>query len=386
MNPNAFFLDTKHRMQTSPFLYRFFTRLRKAGFTLGQSEYQLLLQALQAGFGLENDQESLLRLCKCLWLTSPQDEAEFLYQYRETIEEWKHNKEFADISKEKEADGGNSLTQKEKTAAEKKPKTTDSVTQKEAIAQSELREEFVEASIKIEKEEAEDSASSENLLPAHAYVMRDYLPLSRRKLQQQWRRLRQLRREGPSTVIDIVATVKETAKNQFLLEPQLMPSRQNTTRLILLIDHQGSMIAFEAMAQRLKHTLLQSGAFRKAEVYYFHNVPDKKLYTDPSHNHSVFLKTVLQASSSKRNLLLVYSDAGAARQQLGSGRLEATQAFLQQAKKSVRKIAWLNPIPAYRWEESAAELICKEVDMFEATPTGIIDALNYLKGRKRSVL
>jgi len=59
-----------------------FLSLKDAGLPLGMGEYQLALQALQAGFGLA-DRESLSRLCRTLWVKSPDEARIFEYYFEQ---------------------------------------------------------------------------------------------------------------------------------------------------------------------------------------------------------------------------------------------------------------------------------------------------------------
>lgn len=54
-------------------LQELFTRLRQAGLPLGLTEYQLLLRALQGGFGV-TDRAALKRLCQTLWVKSAEEQ------------------------------------------------------------------------------------------------------------------------------------------------------------------------------------------------------------------------------------------------------------------------------------------------------------------------
>ncbi|MHC5854507.1 hypothetical protein [Nostoc sp.] len=68
-----------------PLLY-LFTRLRQAGLPLGVNEYQLVLRALQSGFGIPN-REALARLCCTLWVKSAEDKLLFNYHFEEVMAE-----------------------------------------------------------------------------------------------------------------------------------------------------------------------------------------------------------------------------------------------------------------------------------------------------------
>ena len=61
-------------------LLSLFDRLRSAGLPLGISDYQLVIKALQAGFGIP-DRESLARLCRTLWIKSSEEEQIFDYHF-----------------------------------------------------------------------------------------------------------------------------------------------------------------------------------------------------------------------------------------------------------------------------------------------------------------
>jgi WD40 repeat protein/uncharacterized protein with von Willebrand factor type A (vWA) domain len=67
-------------------LLELFTRLRQAGLPLGVNEYQLVLRALQSGFGIPN-REALARLCCTLWVKSAEDKLLFNYHFEEVMAE-----------------------------------------------------------------------------------------------------------------------------------------------------------------------------------------------------------------------------------------------------------------------------------------------------------
>ncbi|MCY7276542.1 MAG: hypothetical protein LH702_23110, partial [Phormidesmis sp. CAN_BIN44] len=76
-------------MNTNPVdelpLLELFTRLREAGLPLGINEYQLVLRSLQAGFGVR-DREALAKLCRTLWIKSPEEERLFNHHFEQIID------------------------------------------------------------------------------------------------------------------------------------------------------------------------------------------------------------------------------------------------------------------------------------------------------------
>jgi hypothetical protein len=83
----------------------------------------------------------------------------------------------------------------------------------------------------------------------------------------------------------------------------------------------------------------------------------------------------------ERAVVLIVSDAGAARGSFESERVERTQVFLNQLKRSVRRYAWLNPMPNHRWKGTTAEDIARLVPMFEMSRRGLDAAIDILRGR-----
>ncbi|MEO0970876.1 MAG: hypothetical protein AAFX80_21780 [Cyanobacteria bacterium J06639_18] len=65
-------------------LQELFTKLREAGLPLGIDEYQLVLQSLQAGFGI-SDKAALKRLCEILWVKSTKEKLVLEYHFEQLI-------------------------------------------------------------------------------------------------------------------------------------------------------------------------------------------------------------------------------------------------------------------------------------------------------------
>lgn len=67
-------------------LYDLFTRLQQAGLPLGIDQYQLVLKAVQAGFGQPN-RVALARLCSAVWVKSPEEQQTFDYWFEQVMNE-----------------------------------------------------------------------------------------------------------------------------------------------------------------------------------------------------------------------------------------------------------------------------------------------------------
>ena len=80
--------------------------------------------------------------------------------------------------------------------------------------------------------------------------------------------------------------------------------------------------------------------------------------------------------------VVIFSDAGAARGGWSRERIESTATFIFQLRAlGVENIAWINPMPASRWQPSSAVEIAKFVPMLSLDATQMNEAVNVLSGR-----
>ncbi|MFN8397092.1 MAG: VWA domain-containing protein, partial [Bacteroidia bacterium] len=83
----------------------------------------------------------------------------------------------------------------------------------------------------------------------------------------------------------------------------------------------------------------------------------------------------------KRSLVVVLSDAGAARGNMDRHRIRETGEFLRRLRLRCRRVAWLNPLPSVRWAGTSAGQIAESVPMFSVQGKGIDQAVDYLRGK-----
>jgi uncharacterized protein with von Willebrand factor type A (vWA) domain len=207
----------------------------------------------------------------------------------------------------------------------------------------------------------------------------EYFPVTRRQMKQSWRFLRHRLRSGIATQVDITATVKQVGQQGFFLKPVLMPRRINLTELLILIDHGGSMAPFQDLSARLVETTRQGGRLGKVQVLYFRNCPTDILFRDVNLQTAEPLVTVLTQLHSRRTMVLIVSDAGAARGTFNLNRIDQTEEFLIQLRQQVSSIAWLNPTPRKRWLGTTAAEIAYAIPMFEMSRSGLNQAIHTLQ-------
>lgn len=108
--------------------------------------------------------------------------------------------------------------------------------------------------------------------------------LDTRQFQVALRHLRQFSGlvDLPATEFDVDNTVRDTCESGGTLKVRYKKPRQNTVKVLLLMDSGGSMEYYSTLCSALFQAVNKTGHFKDLKVYYFHNCVYSKLYTDPT--------------------------------------------------------------------------------------------------------
>ncbi len=363
-----------------------FNRLRQHGLLLGVEEYMAVLRALRAGFGV-GDHRALEQLCCTVWVKSEEEARLFRRLFEQMLARsatqtgkpqsllgvliaslrkiliMLQNTFRRKVAKPRPGFATAPLQQVDETGSPPSSSLAMGTYEPTQVVQA------VRRSV---RDKLEMSGRHFSLLP-------QYFPVTRRQMKQSWRNLRRPVREGPPEELDVVATIEKIGREGILLEPVLVPRRLNRAELVLLIDQDGSMIPFHALARQLVETARSGGRLGRTGVFYFHDYPDDYLYRHPARLEAQPIPDVL-AAIGEWTAVLILSDAGSARGHFDSERVARTRAFIDQLKQSVRHYAWLNPMPNDRWPGTTAGEIARLVPMFEMHRRGLDAAISALRG------
>jgi hypothetical protein len=393
-------------------IYPIFELLRREGLPLGVSEYLLAVQALRAGFGVEGE-ESLKELLCLLWAKRREDredlERAFLYLVKprlakpgvaDSVEvkepttplEERPGPEARQPSSLEEEPGppptpaaatpqpaaptaGQPAPAQELTAPARQTPPASAPVESGPLAR---RVEIDPAFFPFEGPEVDDDGS-----PAvrQRYHLSPRPPLDLREMATAWRHFRRALRSGPPEELDVPATIADYCHNGVVLRPHLAPRRRNQASLLALIDQAGSMTPYSLLSKTLVESIQRGGRLNRVSVYYFHNDPSHALFADPRLTGKRFtLREVLSNEAAGRSVL-IFSDAGAARGNYDTQRLESTRAFLRRLRQHTYLYAWLNPLPPRRWAGTTAEKIAGLAPMYALDRDGLSDAVAILRGQ-----
>lgn len=363
-----------------PLLEVFNSLRQRHGFPLGVEEYLVVVQSLQAGFGLSSPTE-LEQLCCTLWAKSPQ-ESRLIHRLFQQM--WVQLEDKLKTSLTEDSQQGSNIdSAKEIKSQDEQSKEIQTNDSPDSTANNELTE---STAITLEDEPVQvvksirSQAQDSSLIRPPYSLLDDYFPVTKRQMKQSWRYLRRLVREGLPTELDVEATVAKTVRQGILFEPVLIPPRVNRTDLVLLIDREGSMVPFHALSQQLLQTATRGGRLRQTRVFYFHDYVDEYVYRHPALIDAQSIDEML-AEAEERAAILIISDGGAARGSFDQIRVERTQAWIEKLQKSAKYLAWLNPMPSDSWQHTTAGEIAQMLPMFAMSRTGMNAAISVLRGR-----
>lgn len=221
--------------------------------------------------------------------------------------------------------------------------------------------------------------------------------LDTRQFQVALRKLRQFSGlvDLPPTEFDVDNTIKDTADNAGVLKVRYKRPRENTVKVLLLMDSGGSMDYYAQMCSALFQAVSKSGHFKDLRVYYFHNCVYQRLYSNPSlmSNYSVTTDWVLSNIGSDWKVIFV-GDAQMAPYELmggyyGYGRSDGDgpkcgMDWLRLFRGRYRNIIWLNPSERPVWGDywtQTYDAIEATFPMFPLTVEGLEEGMKKLLTR-----
>ena len=218
--------------------------------------------------------------------------------------------------------------------------------------------------------------------------------LDTRQFQMAFRKLRQFssRVDAEKTELDIEGTVQETCDNAGLLSLVYEKPRQNTVKVLLLFDSDGSMTPYSKMCSMLFQAADKSNHFKDLKTYYFHNCIYENLYETPHCRWGDWIETdwIFKNLSSDYKVIIV-GDASMAPSELmsvgGSSYYshynhEPGVSWLERFKRHFSHVVWLNPIKEDYWAwdygSFTIERIGQIFPMFELSIDGLKNAIKKL--------
>ena len=199
----------------------------------------------------------------------------------------------------------------------------------------------------------------------------------------------------PPTEFDVDNTIQDTAEHGGMLTVRYKKPRQNTVKVLLMMDSGGSMDYYAQLCSALFQAVSKVGHFKDLKVYYFHNCPYGRVYTDPSllPSGSVQTEWLLSNLSSEYKVIFV-GDAQMAPYELTGGWYygrdrdpslpQCGMDWLERFRDKYPHIIWINPSERPSWGQYWCETydaIARVFPMFPLTVDGLEAGMKKLLAR-----
>jgi hypothetical protein len=216
--------------------------------------------------------------------------------------------------------------------------------------------------------------------------------LDTRNMKMALRKLRILSREGRTEEIDLDKTIKSTAKNSGMLEVEMVPSKKNVVKVLLLFDVGGSMDDHIALCSQLFSAAKYE--FKHLEFYYFHNCLYESVWEQNERRweEKTPTESIFNTFNSDYRVVFV-GDASMSPYEIisPSGSVEhyneeAGQVWLQRMIEQFPYFVWLNPVAKTEWKYTQSIGMIQSImknRMFPLTIKGIEEAVGVLKKKAK---
>ncbi len=215
-------------------------------------------------------------------------------------------------------------------------------------------------------------------------------PLARENVSQILASLKNLKRAGPETELDIDETIARTAKNGGEIELVFAREFRDRLKLSVLLDNGGySMMPYFDLVKSVFGKIRDH--FKDLKYYYFHNCLYGAVYLDLPRTRTIAWEAFVSQGSDTH--LIIIGDANMAPFELmaanGSLYIEGGdrrpgREWLKEIRAAFPASVWLNPIPKERWSQESVTVnqIARIFPMEDLTLAGIRNAVQVL-GRRR---
>jgi hypothetical protein len=205
------------------------------------------------------------------------------------------------------------------------------------------------------------------------------------------KKLRELKREGLIEELDIEQTIDKTAKEGGEIELVFARSRENSIRLLLLMDTGGSMAPYADLCDRLFSAATQVEHFKDFQHYFFHNCIYQEVYDDIWNAKAVPTEKLF-SNFHRGYKVVIVGDARMAYPELMdkygcidyyySNDIPGIE-WLRRIKDNYPYAVWLNPTPKQYWRHATVDAVGRMFPMYELTLDGLKDAVKGLTRKVR---
>jgi len=342
--------------------YEFFMALREKGLELGFNQYDWFLQSfLQTK---PQSEAELLNLLKTIWLTrlSFREEFEQLFDahFRKIPNKFLLIAKIPEMALDetllsKKDDTKNSDTDNteiKKALSQQKADVTPNPLLSKETPKSEPNIELwlsIDTGVAAGKNTAYEGVGS---LLKTEYIFNDakHLPFSVRKTGQTLRKINTRIIYEKTDRLNFQALIKQRVQDGFIHQLVYETQKRGVQEIIWLSDHSSANLPYEPWNNALRQIVADCPSVEKINQYFFHIYPssnelrdDFTFFENRAQTKSILLSDILRKCT-KYTVVIIFSDAGAARRQFDAEQLQIHFALTNTIRTKTKRFIWLNPV------------------------------------------
>lgn len=218
----------------------------------------------------------------------------------------------------------------------------------------------------------------------------DDVELNTRNIKLALKRLRVFTREGIADELDIDETIRRTSENAGILDIEMVPSKKNRVKVLMLFDVGGSMDDHVEICSQMFSAAKHE--FKHLEYYYFHNCLYESVWKDNNrrgdriptfdilHKYNSDYKVIFVGDAAMSPYEVVTAGASVEHYNPESG-----MTWLKRVKEHFKYVSWINPNYIDDWRYFESTHIIREImeyRMFPMTLNGLQQTMKSLKDQK----
>lgn len=342
--------------------YEFFVALREKGLDLGINQYDWFLQVfLQSKLQTE---DQLLNLFKTVWLTrlSFQGEFEQLFDlyFRKTPDKFLLTTQVQEPKPTEDTSSTKSDTGKQSDNTSQQPKDNPQEN-KENAQNSQFSTQAAAPEPDVEMWLSIDTGVSEGKTPVHQvagslmkteYIFNDakHLPFAVRKTGQTLRKIHTRIIYETTNRLHFQAIIKQRVQDGFVHQLVYEKQKRGVQEIIWISDHSSTNLPYEPWNNALRKIVADCPSVEKVHQYFYHLYPspaqtsdDFKFFENRAQTTAILLSDMLRKCT-KHTIVIIFSDAGAARQRFDAEQLQILFALTNAIRNKTKRFVWLNPV------------------------------------------
>lgn len=184
------------------------------------------------------------------------------------------------------------------------------------------------------------------------YIFNDakHLPFAVRKTGQTLRKIHTRIIYETTNRLHFQEIIKQRVQDGFVHQLVYEKQKRGVQEIIWISDHSNTNLPYEPWNNALRKIVADCPSVEKVHQYFYHMYPspaqtsdDFKFFENRAQTTAILLSDMLRKCT-KHTIVIIFSDAGAARQRFDAEQLQILFALTNAIRLKTKRFVWLNPV------------------------------------------